>query len=111
MVGDHIYCMAELSKRIDELMGTLAAGVWRYFEHETESYNPELREPRAGQVRKSSCVSRLMVLETRNRPQTRGTQKTLPHIHPDRVQIAFDDHGAPASSLFYWNLARLVHLP
>ena len=35
----------------------------------------------------------------------------LPRIHPDRMQIAFDDHCAPASSLFYWNRAWPVRLP
>ena len=35
----------------------------------------------------------------------------LPCIHPDRMQIAFDDHCAPASSLFYWNRAWPVRLP
>ena len=35
----------------------------------------------------------------------------LPRIHPDHMQIAFDDHCAPASSLFYWNRAWPVRLP
>ncbi len=34
----------------------------------------------------------------------------LPRIHPDHMQIAFDDHCAPASSLF-WNRAWPVRLP
>ena len=29
----------------------------------------------------------------------------LPSVHPDRMQIAFDDYPAPASSLFCWNRA------
>ena len=33
-----------------------------------------------------------MVFETENRPETRSTQKMLPDDHPDRIQIAFDDH-------------------
>ncbi len=35
----------------------------------------------------------------------------LPRIHPDHMQIAFDDHRAAASSLFYWNRAWPVRLP
>ena len=33
-----------------------------------------------------------MVLETQNQPETKSTQKMLPDDHPDRIQIAFDDH-------------------
>ena len=33
-----------------------------------------------------------MVFERGNRPETRSTQQMLPLEHPDRIQIAFDDH-------------------
>ena len=33
-----------------------------------------------------------MVFEKGNRPETRSTQQMLPLEHPDRIQIAFDDH-------------------
>ena len=33
-----------------------------------------------------------MVLETQNQPETKSTQKILPDDHPDRIQIAFEDH-------------------
>ena len=43
-------------------------------------------------VRKCSCPSGIMAFETGNRPQARSTQKMLADDHPDRIQIAFDDH-------------------
>ena len=39
-----------------------------------------------------------MVFETENRPQTRSTQLMLPPEHPDRIQIAFDDHRLVANA-------------
>ena len=33
-----------------------------------------------------------MVFEREIQPETRSTQKLLPDDHPDRIQIAFDDH-------------------
>ena len=33
-----------------------------------------------------------MVFEKGNRPETRSTQQMLALEHPDRIQIAFDDH-------------------
>ena len=43
-------------------------------------------------VRKCSFASGIMVFETGNLPETRSTQQMLPLEHPDRIQIAFDDH-------------------
>ena len=39
-----------------------------------------------------------MVFEIGNRPETRSTRQTLPLEHPDRIQIAFDDHRLVANA-------------
>ena len=54
-----------------------------------------------------------MVSETRNRPQTRGTQYMLPLEHPNRIQISFDDHRlvANAGLLLPVTLAQHLGLP
>ena len=39
-----------------------------------------------------------MAFETGNRPQARSTQKMLSDDHPDRIQIAFDDHRLVANA-------------
>ena len=39
-----------------------------------------------------------MAFETGNRPQARSTQKMLADDHPDRIQIAFDDHRLVANA-------------
>ena len=43
-------------------------------------------------------ASEIMVFETENRPETRSTQKTLPLEHPDRIDVAFDDHRLVANA-------------
>ena len=44
------------------------------------------------ETRKCSFASGIMVFERGNLPETRSTQQMLPLEHPDRIQIAFDDH-------------------
>ena len=39
-----------------------------------------------------------MVFETRNRPETRSTQRMLPRERLDRIEIAFDDHRLVANA-------------
>ena len=72
--------------------------------------------PRGEGVRKCSCASGIMVLERQNQPETRSTQKMLPDDHPDRIQIAFDDHRLvnnaglilPATLALHLGLPQLV---
>ena len=54
-----------------------------------------------------------MAFETGNRPQARSTQKMLADDHPDRIQIAFDDHRlvANAGLLLPVTLGRHLGLP
>ena len=39
-----------------------------------------------------------MVFEREIQPETRSTQKILPDDHPDRIQIAYDDHRLVANA-------------
>ena len=54
-----------------------------------------------------------MAFETGNRPQARSTQKMLADDHPDRIQIAFDDHRlvANAGLILPATLGRHLGLP
>ena len=57
-----------------------------------------------------------MVCDTASQPETRSTQKMLPDDHPDRIQIAFDDHRLvnnaglilPATLALHLGLPQLV---
>ena len=51
-----------------------------------------------------------MVGETANRPQRRSTQQILPPEHPDRIQIAFDDHRLVANAGLIFPVTLAHHL-
>ena len=77
------------AEAIDLSPFTMTSQFWIRF-----SPNPPKEGVQRGpeETRKCSFASGIMVFERGNLPETRSTQQMLPLEHPDRIQIAFDDH-------------------